>query len=124
MGGRRRPECQSAGQGCPYLQLRQILGVVAEFEKASLVAKLKGARDRKRAATGKCEGAKSYIERDPSLVALAKRLHRYPVDGRRRSLREVSNELAAAGYLSTAGTPYSPSAVMRMIGPRSVSGRA
>lgn len=106
------------------VMIRQILGVVAEFEKASLVAKLKGARDRKRAATGKCEGAKSYIERDPSLVALAKRLHRYPVDGRRRSLREVSNELAAAGYLSTAGTPYSPSAVMRMIGPRSVSGRA
>src|SRR5229473_4995954 len=33
--------------------IRQILGAVAEFEKASMVAKLKGARDRKRRATGK-----------------------------------------------------------------------
>ena len=42
--------------------LRQILGSVSQFEKAMLVAKLKGARDRKRAATGKCGGRKSYEE--------------------------------------------------------------
>lgn len=97
------------------IAMRQIAAVFAELEKRRLVKKLKAARDRKRAATGKCEGAKSYAERDPSLVALAKRLHRYPVDGRRRSLRDVSADLAAAGYLSKAGTPFSPSAVMRMI---------
>ena len=36
--------------------LRQILGAVAQFEKTSLVAKLKGARQRKRRETGRCEG--------------------------------------------------------------------
>ena len=36
----------------------------------------------------------------------AKKLHRYPVNGRPRSLREVSKALAEAGYLSTARTPY------------------
>jgi DNA invertase Pin-like site-specific DNA recombinase len=38
--------------------VRQILGAVSQFEKANLVAKLKHARDRKRAETGRCEGRK------------------------------------------------------------------
>ena len=38
---------------------------IAEFEKTSLVAKLKAARDRKRAATGKCGGRKTYPEARP-----------------------------------------------------------
>jgi DNA invertase Pin-like site-specific DNA recombinase len=42
--------------------VRQVLGAVAEFEKSSLVAKLKAARDRRRAETGKCGGRKSYAE--------------------------------------------------------------
>jgi hypothetical protein len=37
--------------------MRQIAGTFAQLEKARLVAKV--ARDRKRAATGKCEGRKS-----------------------------------------------------------------
>jgi DNA invertase Pin-like site-specific DNA recombinase len=48
--------------------VRQVLGAIAQFEKASLVAKLKAARDRKRAAAGKCEGRKSWAEINPELV--------------------------------------------------------
>jgi DNA invertase Pin-like site-specific DNA recombinase len=55
--------------------VRQVLGTIAQFEKTSLVAKLKAARDRKKAATGKCEGRKSYAEAKPETVALAKELH-------------------------------------------------
>lgn len=44
--------------------VRQILGGVAEFEKTTLVAKLKAARERKKAVTGKCGGRKSFAERD------------------------------------------------------------
>jgi hypothetical protein len=33
-----------------------VLGAIAQFEKTSLVAKLKAARDRKKVATGKCGG--------------------------------------------------------------------
>ena len=54
--------------------VRQILGGVAEFEKTTLVAKLKAARDRKKAVTGKCGGRKSFAERDAAMVALAKKL--------------------------------------------------
>src|SRR3954467_10800046 len=59
------------------VMIRQILGSVSQFEKAMLVAKLKGARDRKKAATGKCGGRKNYAERSPEMVALAKKLARY-----------------------------------------------
>jgi DNA invertase Pin-like site-specific DNA recombinase len=39
--------------------VRQILGAVSQFEKANLVAKLKHARDRKRAETGRAAKAES-----------------------------------------------------------------
>jgi DNA invertase Pin-like site-specific DNA recombinase len=41
---------------------RQIFGGLAEYEKAMIVAKLRGARDRVKATRGKCEGAKKYGE--------------------------------------------------------------
>jgi hypothetical protein len=58
--------------------------VAAEYEKARLVAKLKAARDAKKAVTGKCGGRKTYAERDPALVQAAKelsaqRLLRFPM---------------------------------------------
>jgi DNA invertase Pin-like site-specific DNA recombinase len=96
--------------------IRQVLGAVAQFEKAALVAKLKGARERKKRATGKCGGRKSYVELNPETVALAKRLHRYPVNYRKRSLREIAVELEAAGHVTRAGTRYAASAIARMVG--------
>jgi hypothetical protein len=40
-----------------------VLGAISEFDKAMTVAKLRGARERKRKAKGKCEGRKSHAER-------------------------------------------------------------
>jgi DNA invertase Pin-like site-specific DNA recombinase len=97
------------------VMIRQILGSVSQFEKAMLVAKLKGARDRKRRDTGKCGGRKNYEERNPEMVALAKKLARYTVNGRKRSLRDVAAELAAAGHVATSGKPYAATAISRMI---------
>ena len=45
--------------------MRQIAGAFHEYEKARLVAKLKAARERTRAAKGKCEGRK-VLGRDQS----------------------------------------------------------
>ena len=42
--------------------MRQIAGAFSEYEKTRLVAKLRAARERKRAVTGKCEGRKSWAE--------------------------------------------------------------
>ena len=95
--------------------MRQIAGAFAQLEKARLVAKLKGARDRKRAEGRKVEGRKSLAEIDEEAVALAKKLHRYPVNGKRRSLRQVAAELAAAGHLTRKKTPYGAAAIARMV---------
>lgn len=95
--------------------IRQILGAVSQFEKAMLVGKLKGARDRKRATGAKVEGRKSYAEMNPEAVALAKKLHRYPVNGKRRSLRQVAAAMAEQGVLGGNGEPYTAMAIKRMI---------
>jgi DNA invertase Pin-like site-specific DNA recombinase len=91
--------------------IRQILGAVAEFDKAVTVAKLKGARDRKRRTNGKCEGRKSYAERDPELVALAREIKAGGV-----SLHEVARQLEAQGRVTPSGKRYSASAVASMLG--------
>lgn len=95
--------------------IRQVLGAVSQFEKAMLVGKLKGARDRKRATGVKVEGRKSYAEINPDMVALAKKLHRYPVNGKRRSLREVAAALAAEGHMGANGKPHTAMAIKRML---------
>jgi DNA invertase Pin-like site-specific DNA recombinase len=96
--------------------MRQIAGAFHEYEKARLVSKLKAARERKRAATGKCEGRKSHAERNPAMVAEAKRLHRKLPKGGQLSLRQVAAQLAERGYVSSSGKPLSPSAVRSMLG--------
>jgi DNA invertase Pin-like site-specific DNA recombinase len=92
--------------------IRQILGAVSEFDKAMTVAKLRGARDRVRRTKGKCEGRKSYAERDPALVALAREIKSR---GGRVSLRQVAAELASKGFTTPSGVPYSASAVASML---------
>jgi hypothetical protein len=43
-----------------------MFGAVSEFEKAMIVSKLKGARDRKRATGVKVEGRRNYLEINPT----------------------------------------------------------
>jgi DNA invertase Pin-like site-specific DNA recombinase len=95
--------------------VRQVLGAIAQFEKASLVAKLKAARNRKREATGKCGGKPSMAETRPELVELARRL-RTTRSGRQRSLREISKELAERGFFTAkTGRPFVASQVANML---------
>ena len=89
------------------VMMRQIAGSFAQYEKTRLVTKLRGARERVRETQGKCEGRKSYAERDPELVVAAKRLHRRSPKGHRRSLREIAKELQALGYSNKRAEPYS-----------------
>jgi len=98
--------------------IRQILGVVSEFEKANLVAKLKGARDRASTAAGhRIEGRKGYGETNPELVKEARRLaRRNPKTGKVRSLREIAAELAVLGFATVGGKEFSASQVQRLIG--------
>jgi DNA invertase Pin-like site-specific DNA recombinase len=96
--------------------MRQIAGAFAEYEKARLVAKLRVARERRRATMGKCEGRKSWAEINLDLVREAKRLRRQSPKGHRRSLRDVADELAKLGHLNQRGMVFSPASVKSILG--------
>lgn len=95
------------------VMVAQILGSVSQFEKASLVLKLRCARDRKRNETGRCEGRKAVPD---ATIIEAKRLARIsPKTHKRRSLRAIAAELAAAGHVQSSGKPYVASSVSLML---------
>ena len=60
-------------------------------------------------------GRKSHAERRPDVVALTRKLARYPVNGRKRSLRDVAAELEAQGHLNERGKRYAATAISRML---------
>ena len=95
--------------------VRQVLGAIAQFEKASIVAKLAVARKRKRDATGKCEGRKSFAEIRPDTVALARKLRRKKPKGGQLSLRAIAGELATHGHLNERGKLFNPKSIAAML---------
>ena len=95
------------------VMVRQILGAVSQFEKASLVQKLRKARERKRETTGRCEGRPPVPEH---VKHEARRLaRRSPKTGRRRSRRKIAAELASLGHVGPSGKAYGPESVKRML---------
>jgi DNA invertase Pin-like site-specific DNA recombinase len=95
--------------------VRQVLGAISEFDKAMTVAKLRGARERKRREAGKCEGRKSHAERNPELVALVRQLRRRRPKGGQRSLREISTELAQRDIMNERGNQFSAASIASML---------
>jgi hypothetical protein len=91
--------------------VQQVLGAIGQFEKTSLVAKLKAARDRKRATGVKVEGRRSHSELRPEVVAAAKLLHKQE----RLSYREISARLFEAGHINKHGGPFSASSIKSML---------
>jgi DNA invertase Pin-like site-specific DNA recombinase len=88
--------------------IRQILGAVAQFEKAMLVNKLRGARDRKSAKLGRrIEGPK------PAPVATIAKARTLAASG--LSLRRVAAALAAQGMRAPSGRAYGPQSVKGML---------
>lgn len=93
------------------VMVRQILGAVRQFQKTELVAKLRGARVRKRRETGRCEGNPNWVKTVPdAAIEAATEMH-----GRGLSLRAIGTELATAGYLNRNGRPYAAQSVQRML---------
>jgi DNA invertase Pin-like site-specific DNA recombinase len=96
--------------------VRQMLGAIAQFEKASSVAKLAAARKRKREREGRCEGRKPLSETRPDVVAIARKLRRRKPKAGQLSLRAVSKELAARGYFNERGRAFAAKSIASMLG--------
>jgi DNA invertase Pin-like site-specific DNA recombinase len=98
------------------VMVRQIIGSISEFEKSQLVAKLKVARDRKRKETGRCEGRKSAVEKNPDLLREARRLRRKNrLSGRQLSYQKIAEELFKLGYSTASGTQYKREFVYQLL---------
>lgn len=92
--------------------MRQVFGAIAEYEKAMIVAKLRGARQRQKAATGRCEGAKPFGAYEGEAAVL----------GRIQALRnegygfdKIATTLNAEGHKPRRGEKWYGSAVNSII---------
>lgn len=99
------------------VMVRQILGAVSQFEKASMVEKLRVSRDRASIKRGRrVEGRKPYAEKSPKMVREAKRLaRRNPKTGKQRSLRTIASELAILGFTRHDGSPLKAQSVKNIL---------
>lgn len=98
--------------------VRQILSVVSQFEKTSIVAKLRAARNRKRAETGRCEGQKPFgmLAGESDTLALMRSLRRKPVgQGKRMSYARLAAELNSRGISSRQGKKWKASTVQDIL---------
>lgn len=93
--------------------MRQIMGSIAEYDKNMIVLKLRGARIRKRAAEGRCEGRKPFGERPDEQSAIA----------RMRDLRDeglgfdrIAQRLNSEGVPTRTGKPWHGFTVNRILG--------
>lgn len=74
--------------------VRQILAAVSEFDKDSIILKLRAARKRKKAATGRCEGKLPYGAREGEMEVIKRiRSMRCKRSGKRMSWRSIAEEL-------------------------------
>ena len=97
------------------VMMRQIAGAFHQYEKARLVAKLKAARDRKRATGARAEGRLSHAEKRPEVVMLAKQLRRKLPKGGRKSYSEIAAELFVLGHANSNGVAFSKSSIKSML---------
>ena len=92
--------------------IRQILGAVAQFDKDTLVQKMRGARERIKSTGKKCEGRKSVQERHPEVIELIPRMRGMKKRG--ESLATISRMLYAKGITTEKGNPLTSTQVSRL----------
>ena len=79
------------------------------------MAQLRGARERKRAVAGKCEGRKGRAEINPRARLRGEAAKPTEAESERMPLRAISAELAAHGFLNENGRPFAASSVKSML---------
>lgn len=94
--------------------IRQVMGAIAQWEKTQTVLKLSGARARKRAKTGRCEGRKPFGERDMhDKTVLFKVLEMHNAG---LKTKFIVNALTQEGLINRGtNAPYSRSFINRLI---------
>jgi len=92
--------------------IRQILGVVSEWEKSCIVQKLRAARIRSKEKNGRCEGRKPYGAKDGEAEIVTK------IQGlraERLTIEEVADRLNSEGVKTRSGGRWQFTQVRRIL---------
>lgn len=92
--------------------IRQIMGAMAQYDRSTLVLKMKVAKDRIRAKTGRCEGRKPYGAKPGEEATLARMRELFAAD---LGFQKIADTLNAEGMLSREGKPWRVGSVHRII---------
>jgi site-specific DNA recombinase len=92
--------------------IRQVLGAVAQHDRACLVAKLRKARERMRVAKGRCEGRKPYGTKVGEDRVL-ERIHALAAEG--MTVRGIADTLTSEGFTARGGKPFSFGTVAKVL---------
>jgi len=97
--------------------IRQILASVAEFEKSSIVEKLRKARKRKKAAGTMTEGRKPFGFRPGEKQTLARmlELRKKPRGRARKGFLAIAKQLDSEGLSTRSSKPWTAESVRRII---------
>lgn len=96
--------------------LIQIQSVFSELEKSRLVAKLRRAREARKAASGKCEGRKAFGEKtgEAEILALMRSLRRKR-NGKRLSFAKIAHELNRRSVSTRTGAKWQTTTVRNIL---------
>jgi len=114
------PELESSDDATRTM-VRQVLGVIAQYERAVIRARMRAGREAKRAKGGYVYGRPAYgfraesgelvrDQKEQEAIALARRLHK-----RGDSLRRIAGELDRRGYVPKEGKRWHATQVSRIV---------
>jgi DNA invertase Pin-like site-specific DNA recombinase len=92
--------------------IRQILGVVSEWEKSCIVQKLRAARIRSKEKNGRCEGRKPYGEREGE-AEIAAKVREWREE--RLTISEIADRLNSEGFKTRSGGRWHFTQVRRIL---------
>jgi DNA invertase Pin-like site-specific DNA recombinase len=91
---------------------RQIMGAIAEYDRAMIVMKLRAARQRKRTREGRCEGRKPYGP-SPGEIETLEKIRTLKGSGFNYSA--IYDRLNKAEIRTRSGGPWYPATVHRIL---------
>lgn len=92
--------------------VRQIFGAIAQYEKSMIVLKLRGARQRKKAKTGKGEGRHAFGEKPEEAQAL-EQIREWRATG--ATAKHIAAALNVSNYKSRSGKPWLAATVAKIV---------
>ena len=94
------------------IMMRQLFGIVAQYEKSMIVLKLRAARQRMRAKTGSCEGRKPYGDREGEQAVISK-IRELSASGLNYS--QTAAKLNQEGIRTRSGGEWFPTNISRVL---------